>query len=86
MMFNYLLEKLENPASYCLCHYSNAVDSIRINLINIMKRINKYYDVGVHRIQWDGKTAGGSQAGSGLYFYRVAINDKQQIRQMIMLK
>ncbi len=58
--------------------------NLKGQLVNTL--INKYYDVGVHRIKWDGKTAGGSQAGSGLYFYRVAINDKQQTRQMIMLK
>ena len=58
--------------------------NLKGQLVNTL--INKHLDVGRHRIKWDGQTAGGSQAGSGLYFYRVAINDKQQTRQMIMLK
>ena len=58
--------------------------NLKGQLVNTL--INKHLDVGRHRIKWDGQTAGGSQAGSGLYFYRVAINDKQQTKQMIMLK
>ena len=58
--------------------------NLKGQLVNTL--INKHLNVGKHRIKWDGKTAGGSYAGSGLYLYRVVINDKQQTRQMIMLK
>ena len=62
------------------------VDILNLNghLVNTL--INTYLMTGEHQIKWDGKTIDDSHAGSGLYIYRVSINDKQMSRQMIMLK
>ena len=43
--FNYILDKLENPTDICLCHYSNFVENLRVNLIAGMKRIDKHFAV-----------------------------------------
>ena len=58
--------------------------NLKGQLVNTL--INKHLNVGEHQIKWDGKTIDGSLLGSGLYIYRVSINDKQMSRQMIMLK
>ena len=64
---------------------------VRVDILNLRGQlvntlVNKYLTAGEHQIKWDGKTINDSHAGSGLYIYRVSINDKQMSRQMIMLK
>ena len=64
---------------------------VRVDILNLKGQlvntlVNKYLTAGEHQIRWDGKTINDSHAGSGLYIYRVSINDKQMSRQMIMLK
>ncbi len=64
---------------------------VRVDILNLKGQlvntlVNKYLTAGERQIRWDGKTINDSHAGSGLYIYRVSINDKQMSRQMIMLK
>jgi hypothetical protein len=37
-----IINKLEYPTSWCLCHYSNFVDNLRINTL---QRVKKYYEL-----------------------------------------
>ena len=41
---------------------------------------------GSHEIIWDGKTAQGNIAGSGVYFYRLKMGDELLTRKMVLLK
>jgi len=64
---------------------------VRVDILNLKGQlvntlVNTYLTTGEHQIKWDGKTIDEIHAGSGLYIYRVSINDKQMSRQMIMLK
>ena len=64
---------------------------VRVDILNLKGQlvntlVSTYLTTGEHQIKWDGKTINDSHAGSGLYIYRVSINDKQMSRQMIMLK
>ncbi len=64
---------------------------VRVDILNlkgqlVITLINTYLTTGEHQIKWDGKTIDEIHTGSGLYIYRVSINDKQMSRQMIMLK
>jgi len=79
-----------NPVT--MIHFEiNEPGETRVDIFNLKGQlvntlINKHLNVGEHQIKWDGKTIDGSLLGSGLYIYRVSINDKQMSRQMIMLK
>ncbi len=42
------------------------------------------YDAGHHQIQWNGVNDAGTRLSSGLYFYRLQLQDKQIVRSMIL--
>jgi hypothetical protein len=41
---------------------------------------------GTHEIRWDGRMAGGGDAPSGLYLYRLTISDRSEVRKMLLLR
>jgi len=41
---------------------------------------------GTHVVTWNGKDAGGSQAASGVYFYRLDTGDVRETRKMMLIK
>jgi flagellar hook assembly protein FlgD len=41
---------------------------------------------GTYRVVWDGKTSLGSAAATGVYFYRLIVNDYVATKKMILLK
>ncbi len=41
---------------------------------------------GPHRIAWDGRVAGGHQAGAGVYWARVHVGDESWVRQVVHVK
>jgi gingipain R len=41
---------------------------------------------GAHRLTWDGRTDGGTQAASGTYFYRLVTPDRTETRRMVRLR
>ncbi len=44
------------------------------------------YPKGLHRVTWDGKTAGGAAAASGTYFYTLEYGNFRKSRQMVLVK
>jgi uncharacterized repeat protein (TIGR01451 family) len=45
------------------------------------------YEAGFYTVVWDGKNASGKQASSGVYFYRMLVDNQMlQTRKMILLK
>lgn len=47
--------------------------------------INQNQPAGFHRVIWDGKTAAGENAASGIYLYKMAAGDFVQTRKMALL-
>jgi hypothetical protein len=45
-----------------------------------------HFGAGEGMAVWDGRTGSGETAGSGLYFYRLEVGGKVDVRQMLLLK
>ena len=41
---------------------------------------------GSHSVLWNGRNEAGSQVSSGVYFYRVSVDESEQYSKMIMVK
>ena len=48
--------------------------------------LNEELDAGVHKIIWRGLDKQNNKVASGVYFYKVSVNNKENINKMIMLK
>ncbi len=48
--------------------------------------INQMLQPGTHHIEWDGTNNSSQKVSSGVYFYRVTVEDSQKLNKMIMLK
>lgn len=48
--------------------------------------IKEQLEAGNHSIVWNGKNDSNNQVASGMYFYKVSVNNSQKISKMIMLK
>jgi hypothetical protein len=48
--------------------------------------IDTYLDAGGHTIEWDGCDRIGSQAASGIYFYRLSTIEQTSVKKMILLR
>ena len=48
--------------------------------------LNKELDIGVHSFVWSGLDEQNRKVVSGMYFYRVKVNEEEKINKMIMLK
>jgi len=41
---------------------------------------------GHHRIEWNGRDAGGRAVASGVYFYRLTVGKQTSSKKMILLR
>ena len=57
---------------------------VRGRLIRTMVRDNQVG--GVYRVEWDGRSNGGEQVASGMYFYRLQAGAFTKTRKMLLLK
>ena len=48
--------------------------------------LDEEMEIGKHSVTWSGTDGNNRQAASGIYFYRISVNNKQKINKMIMLK
>jgi hypothetical protein len=44
------------------------------------------FSAGTHSVIWDGRDVGGNIVSSGVYFYRMVVNDLTSVRMMILMK
>lgn len=78
-----------NPATtitYSLANNTSVVLQIFDTYGRLIKTlINQNQAAGFHRVIWDGKTAAGEIAASGIYLYKMAASDFVQTRKMALL-
>jgi pectin methylesterase-like acyl-CoA thioesterase len=43
-------------------------------------------DAGVHEVAWDGRDADGVRVRAGIYFYRLAVDGRAQVRRMVVVR
>ncbi len=48
--------------------------------------INKTLETGKHQISWKGVNESNKSVSSGVYFYKLKLNGKEQIRKMLLMK
>ncbi len=48
--------------------------------------VNEYQPFGSHHIVWDGKNEQGKKVTSGVYFYRLKVNELSETKRMVLLK
>lgn len=70
---------LENDANVSLKIYN-----IKGQLIKMYTQ--NEYSKGIHKITWNGKNSENKNISAGIYFYRITINNEEQIRKMLLLK
>jgi flagellar hook assembly protein FlgD len=73
--------------SYTL-HRSSAV---RLTIYNLLGRVVRRWETetlppGTYSVAWDGTSASGPVAASGIYFYRLEAAGRQHTRKMVLLK
>jgi hypothetical protein len=66
-------------------------DEVKLEIYNIrgqrIKRLlHETMKTGEHSVVWDGKDDKGHSVSSGVYFYRLTTNTKQEQRKMLLLK
>ncbi len=88
-----LLSNYPNPFNPTTQMRYQLADDGRVNLIvyDILGRkvrtlVNKYQPAGFYELQWNGKNDAGNETASGIYIYRLEINDYVESRRMLKLK
>ncbi|HHE37647.1 MAG TPA: T9SS type A sorting domain-containing protein [Candidatus Cloacimonetes bacterium] len=52
----------------------------------VRKLLDKKMEAGNHQVIWDGLDDQGKRVASGVFFYKISLNDEQLMKKMIMLK
>lgn len=72
--------------------FAQPVDGhVQIDVFNVLgQRINTLVDefraAGTHQVSWDGRSEGGVQVSTGVYFYRITAGSYVTTRKMVMIK
>ncbi|HEX2982363.1 MAG TPA: T9SS type A sorting domain-containing protein [Ignavibacteriales bacterium] len=53
---------------------------------NVITLINAYHNAGSYRVLWDGKNESGANVSSGIYFYKMTLENRSLTKNMILLK
>lgn len=88
-----LSQNYPNPFNHqtVIRFYVNTRSQVVLQIYNVLGQLVKTLidDVklpGSHRISWDGSNASGEYLSSGVYIYRLLVNEKRESRKMILLK
>ncbi len=65
--------------------------NVRLEVYNILgQKVRTLYngvlDAGTYKFQWNGLNDASQQVASGMYLYRLEVNGRAQIKQMVLLK
>jgi flagellar hook assembly protein FlgD len=79
-----------NPTTVVKFHlsYPGEVELKIYNLLGqqIEKLISEKLLPGEYRVEWDGKDDAGYSVSSGIYYYRLKVDDRSKTRKMLMIK
>jgi Tol biopolymer transport system component len=88
-----LMQNVPNPTiSTALIRYSlSTTGNVRLKVYDITgKLVRTLVDgkqkVGNYEIKWDGRNERGEEVRSGIYFYRLSMDDFREIQKMIMIR
>lgn len=64
---------------------------VRLSVFNVLGQhvtdlVNGQREVGEYNVVWDGKDNDGAQVASGIYFYKVRVNNFSDTKKMVLLK
>ena len=64
---------------------------VKVEIFNIKgQKVNTLLDneleAGIHELVWKGNDVNDHKVTSGIYFYRVIVNEQEKIKKMIMIK
>jgi len=79
-----------NPATRIRYDLSNTA-FVKLVIFDILGRRvrvleNRTMPAGSHEVVWNGKTASGFDASSGIYFYKLEAGNHSEVRKMVLLK
>ena len=89
----YLNQNYPNPfnPSTTIEYGLKETGNVSLKVYNILGQevkslLNVQQEAGIHRVIWDGIDNNGIQAASGIYFYRISVNNYQEIKKLILLR
>jgi len=64
---------------------------VRLEIFDVLGRkvrtlLDRQFDVGYHTASWDGRTDGGQEVGSGVYYTRLAFNDTRVTKKILLVR
>ena len=62
------------------------LDIYNINGRHVVKLVDSVLNTGRHSIYWDGTDEFGHGLATGVYFYKVQLNNRQHVKKMLLLK
>ena len=88
-----LKQNYPNPfnSSTSIEYYLDTAGEVEIQILNVLGQaiLNVHKGIqapGAHSLLWDSKDTSGNQVASGIYFCRLTLNNKSQIRKILYLK
>ncbi|HEX9974372.1 MAG TPA: T9SS type A sorting domain-containing protein [bacterium] len=79
-----------NPETVIEYELPNA-GSVRLEVYNMLGQkirtlVNQNQVAGVHHVAWDGKNEFGEQMASGIYLYRMEMNEFKATKRMLLIR
>jgi len=64
---------------------------VKLTIFNVLgKKVNTLVDeaqvAGTYSMKWDGKNAAGKAVATGMYFYKLQVNDQVEVKKMMLMK
>jgi hypothetical protein len=88
-----LMQNYPNPFNFRteIRYYLPKEMEVRLEIFDILGRsiitlVDQPQSAGLHSVSWDGKSAEGTLATSGIYFYRLTTGEGVTAKRMVYLK
>ena len=86
-----LAQNYPNPfsTSTAISYKLNKESEVNVTIYDILGRevktyLTKQQGTGIHGVTWDGKNNWGMRLSSGVYFYKVKVDNESQVKKMIL--
>ncbi len=79
-----------NPTTR-ISYASPEAGQVRLTVFNILGQdvcgvVDEYAEAGAYDVVWDGRDNSGVSVASGIYFYRIEVNNFSETKKMLLLK